>query len=258
MKLIIPNYQKLIRTLEQKSLNSFPVDDVFENSIAFHELLNSIQCSETELKKGLNSIDAIQIGQDQWTVMTSDMKMRIISMICNVISENSWSWDNVPKDEVIETLKELEAELIVSQVFDQYVEAGKFLRDKLCRFYGEYLLQSSTAFNLQEFLAIWQDSLPKIDNEGEESFKADLNQLQGLSLVDNEQIRHFPENKLPINVQERLALLFNTKTKWSLDEITPFMTNMTTHKLNVKALLAKYARACRENGKQMYTSKHLK
>ena len=67
-------------------------------------------------------------------------------------------------------------------------------------------------------------------------FKADLNQLQGLSLVDNEQIRHFPENKLPINVQERLALLFNTKTKWSLDEITPFMTNMTTHKLNVKAL----------------------
>ena len=103
--------------------------------------------------------------------MTSDMKMRIISMICNVISENSWSWDNVPKDEVIETLKELEAELIVSQVFDQYVEAGKFLRDKLCRFYGEYLLQSSTAFNLQEFLAIWQDSLPKVDNEGEEPFK---------------------------------------------------------------------------------------
>ena len=47
LKLIIPNYQKLIRTLEQKSLNSFPVDDVFENSIAFHELLNSIQCSET-------------------------------------------------------------------------------------------------------------------------------------------------------------------------------------------------------------------
>ena len=47
LKLIMPNYQKLIRTLEQKSLNSFPVDDVFENSIAFHELLNSIQCSET-------------------------------------------------------------------------------------------------------------------------------------------------------------------------------------------------------------------
>ena len=57
-----------------------------------------------------------------------------------------------------------------------------FNRNKLCRFYGEYLLQSSTAFNLTEFLSIWQDSLPKIDNENEELFKVDLNQLEGLSL----------------------------------------------------------------------------
>ena len=33
-----------------------------------------------------------------------------------------------------------------------------------------------------EFLSIWQDSLPKIDNENEELFKVDLNQLEGLSL----------------------------------------------------------------------------
>ena len=135
-----------------------------------------------ELLKGLKSMDAIQIGQNRWTVMTSDMRMRLVSMICNIISENSWSWDDVPKNEAIETLKELEDEIIINQVFDQYIQARKFLRDKLCRFYGEYLLQSSTAFNLTEFLSIWQDSLPKIDNENEELFKVDLNQLEGLSL----------------------------------------------------------------------------
>ena len=33
-------------------------------------------------------MDAIQIGQNSWTVMTSDMRMRLVSMICNIISEN--------------------------------------------------------------------------------------------------------------------------------------------------------------------------
>ena len=137
----------------------------------------------TEIKEGLQKIDAIEISENCWTVLDSDMRMRVVSMICNVVSENSWSWDKVPKNEAVETLKELESEVIINQVFDQYIlDDGKFLRDKLCRFYGDYLLQSSTAFNLHEFLTIWQDSLPKVDNEGEEPFTANLNQLEGLSL----------------------------------------------------------------------------
>ena len=47
------------------------------------------------------------------------------------------------------------------------------------KYYGEYLLQSSTVFNLQEFLSIWQDSLPIIDNNGGEPFKVSLKQLEG-------------------------------------------------------------------------------
>ena len=77
-------------------------------------------------------------------------------------------------------------------------------------------------------------------------------------LVIKDQIRHFPETKLPNNIQDRLKVLFNTKDKWSLDEITPFVKNMTTPKLNVKALLTKYARACNENGQKMFTSKHIR
>ena len=133
------------------------------------------------------------------------MRMRVVSMICNVVSENSWSWDKVPKNEAVETLKELESEVIINQVFDQYIlDDGKFLRDKLCRFYGDYLLQSSTAFNLHEFLTIWQDSLPKVDNDGEEPFTANLNQLEGLSLgkfsvhsVDKREI-HCHANFFPV------------------------------------------------------------
>ena len=163
-----------------------------------------------------------------------------------------------PKNEIIKLITDIEAELIVSQVFDQYFEPsnGAVKRDKMCRFYGEYLLQSSSVFNLQEFLSIWQDSLPIVDNEDEESFNVKVEQLEGLALVDKDQIRYFSEANLPIVIQERLKVLFNTKEKWTLEEITPFVNNMTTEKLNVKALLTKYARGSRINGKQVFCSKY--
>ena len=47
MKSLTPNYQKLIQVLEDKNLNSYPVDDIEEHSVPYTDLLNSIQCSET-------------------------------------------------------------------------------------------------------------------------------------------------------------------------------------------------------------------
>ena len=98
--------------------------------------------------------------------------------------------------------------------------------------------------------------MPIVDNEDEESFNVKVEQLEGLALVDKDQIRYFSEANLPIVIQERLKVLFNTKEKWTLEEITPFVNNMTTEKLNVKALLTKYARGSRINGKQVFCSKY--
>lgn len=115
------------------------------------ELLDRVQCSQRELLEGLQSVDAIQL-QDSWTLIDSDMRMRIVSLVCNVISENSWSWNAVPKEQALELIKDIEALEITSQVFDQYFDKddnGKVQRSKLCRFFGEYLLQSSTVFNFQ-------------------------------------------------------------------------------------------------------------
>ena len=47
MKSLMPNYQKLFQVLEDKNLNSYPVDAIEEHSVTYTDLLNSIQCSET-------------------------------------------------------------------------------------------------------------------------------------------------------------------------------------------------------------------
>ena len=53
-----------------------------------------------------------------------------------------------------------------------------------------------------EFLSMWQDSLPKIDNENEELFKVDLNQLEGLSLGKKHALRSMQSFALNTRVFE--------------------------------------------------------
>ena len=252
MKPARPGYRKLADMLDSKLLKSF--QDFQSSSWPYSDLLDKVQCSEGELKEGLKEMEAVE-HEGSWTKLDPDLRMKIVSMICNVISENSWSWENVEKDEVLETLKELESEVLLAQVFDQVFIEGKVQSDKLCRFYGEYLLQSSSVFNLKEFLNIWQESMPVVDFGGP-AFKVDLKQLEGLAVLDKDQIRYFPEAKLPTTVQERLSVLFDTKEKWRLDEITPFVINLTTPKLNVKGLLTKYARGSKVKDVQLFSSKH--
>ena len=47
LKPLKPNYQKMMQILEERSLNSFPVDNLKDHSMEFNDLLSTIQCSET-------------------------------------------------------------------------------------------------------------------------------------------------------------------------------------------------------------------
>ena len=68
------------------------------------ELLDRAQCSKGELMEGLKLIDAIQMANNSWVMIDSDFRMRVVSLICNVISENSWSWKAVPKNEAVQVI----------------------------------------------------------------------------------------------------------------------------------------------------------
>ena len=73
-------------------------------SWSIDELLDRAQCSKGELLQGLKLIDAIQMANNSWVMIDSDFRMRVVSLICNVISENSWSWKAVPKNEAVQVI----------------------------------------------------------------------------------------------------------------------------------------------------------
>ncbi len=236
-------------------------------------------------------------------------RMKVLSDVLKFADENSWSLEQVNREETVETLQELEPKEIVAQVrkllllynvllplrvlkisglssiryerlenvfvenvfvsiyvpailqvFDQHFESAgdrpghSLLRRKLSRFFGEYLLQTGSLFRLEDFSTMWAQALP-------EGVEPDMEQdLAGLAIVDRTKgegtVRYFPEHALPEDVLERFQALFRAKEKWRLEEIGPFVQKLTTGKLDVKALLTKFARASNEGGVKYFSSKH--
>lgn len=87
-----------------------------------------------------------------------------------------------------------------------------------------------------------------------------MSQLSGVAVYDQESsppvIWHFPEYNLPEVFTERLTLLFETKPRWKLDEISPYIEIFAPPMQNVGNLLTKYARSSTVNGTKYYTAKH--
>ena len=57
-------------------------------------------------------------------------------------------------------------------------------------------------------------------------------------------------------IQERLEVLFAAREKWSVPDLTPFIQPLTAPKLNVNALLTKYARPVNVQGVKYFCAKH--
>jgi len=224
------------------------------------ELLETIQASEEELKQGLKHYECVEVD-GMWFILDQDYQMMVLSRILKFFDENSWKLDCVHKAETVRELASLVNEQVLSQVFDVYcepmtggeVDEYSLNKARVSRFYGDFLLAANSGYVLSEFMEMWQKAVP-------EGVVTNLDQLSGLVLVDSDKspsvIRRFSEENLPVSIQERLTELFSARERWTLAEISPFIEPLTTKKLNVNALLTKYARPLNMNGVKYFCAKH--
>ncbi|XP_073532894.1 sister chromatid cohesion protein DCC1 [Phyllobates terribilis] len=223
------------------------------------DLLNQIQASSEELMDHLKVIHACNI-KGFWRLLDFDYEMKLLSHITQLMDSESWSFSRVPLKVCLEELRILEPEEMIEHClecfgrrFSEDEEAFFALdEDQICRATAQMLLQNAVKFNLSEFQAVWQQSVP-------EGMTARLDQLRGLALVDRtsrpETIFLLKTEDLPEDTQERFKTLFGMREKWTEADISPYIQDLCEEKQTIGALLTKYARSSLQNGVKVYNSR---
>ncbi|KAI8123704.1 hypothetical protein FF38_08718 [Lucilia cuprina] len=226
---------------------------------SFEQLLDTVQCSRKEFIEGLRLYRAIEY--EGWMrVLECEYEYRIVNLMVGLIAENSWPLDEVEREETITALDGIAPKQIVEGLFDLYTTESKgkdnrytYNEELVARIVAQNILQPGLKFRVDEFLSTWQEALP-------EGMKCEEKYLKGLGIFDKEGgtpcVRSLSEENLPLNIHDRMRLLFKTKAKWTLDEIEPYIECFTTPVLSVSSLMAKQARSLMENGVRYYVAKH--
>ncbi|GJQ76444.1 hypothetical protein Trydic_g2157 [Trypoxylus dichotomus] len=265
---VIPGKPRLkkLKELLKKAVYKGPENEyeINKNSLfTYDELLDKIQASEEEFVIALKALNTITID-NKLRILDFEYNFRILSYMLKLIDENSWQLDEVDYEETMNALSELIPTNVLNNLFDLYAEESKVIdglqlyrynEEKVCRFFAQVLLYSAGKFNLDEFLQAWRESVP-------EGMVATEDMLHGIAIIDRKSIPNviwaFHEENLPENINERFQVLFEAKEKWTVNEIAPYIQNLTTEKFDVSALLAKYTRTSTIQGTKYYSSKHSK
>ncbi|XP_023942598.2 sister chromatid cohesion protein DCC1 [Bicyclus anynana] len=260
-----PRLSKLIKLLDPTKYRGPELEYAVDKSKLYNyeALFDQIQASKAELDEELIKIQAIKID-DHYRLLEFDYEFRVLSHMLDLIEENSWPLDRISKDVTIDSLKDLVPESILEAMFGFYssesavddgIQYYQYKQDKVCQFLARVLLKSAGKFNLTEFLQAWRDSVP-------EGMTTDESLLSGIALIDKtttpQVVWGFAESDLPEDINQRFKVLFQTKAKWTVDEISPYIQLYATEKLNVNALLTKYARASTQDGVRVFSAKHMK
>ncbi|BFY99517.1 hypothetical protein BsWGS_02557 [Bradybaena similaris] len=224
------------------------------------ELQDSVQASDQEIVSGLAKMNACEI-QGYWRLLDFEYEATVLYHIVQLCEERDWLLDGVNMEECCQVLMDLFPKEVIAHVVQRHSddEGGnsntgviRLSEDKICRHYAELCLRNSGKFNLNDFLRAWRESVP-------DGMKTSLEQIQGKALIDRdccpEVIWYYSVEDLPEDVSERFEVLFEERKKWSLEEITPYIRDLTDDKTDAGALLTKYARASMMNGQKMFTSR---
>ncbi|XP_078318948.1 sister chromatid cohesion protein DCC1-like isoform X2 [Crassostrea virginica] len=272
-----PRISKLKKLLEENMFSGRECEDDEQHQghkYSLEDLLDIVQGSESEIKESLKKLKACQI-EGLWRVLDFNFLSQVLNHIIQLCEENDWLSTGIPLEECMETLGQLFPKEVITHIIQCYADEMKsapsqrdqdpedqpmeidakfftFNEDKVCQFFAELILRSSGKFNFKEFLRVWEQTVPQ-------GMKTSLSQLEGIALIEKdavpEVIGYYPVEDLPEDVGERFNQLFKTREKWSLADISPYIRDMTTKKLDVGGLLTKYARASMLNGVKVFSSR---
>ncbi|XP_053980276.1 sister chromatid cohesion protein DCC1 isoform X1 [Hylaeus volcanicus] len=272
-----PKLEKLLNILEPTSFKGMEYESaiVKEHLYDWDRLQSEIQASEDELYQALNEYLIVNIDGiflfcflfwGYYRLISFEGEVQSLMLMLDLFDENSWELDRIDKEVTYEALKEFIPRPVFDILFMKYTEATskskedatpfyRFNEEKCCKSLAKILLAASPVTEYKQFMESWKIGTPDKMQPKEEY-------LSGIALITwnsstlEKEVTSFSEADLPKNINERFNELFKAKNKWTVQEITPYIINLSTTKMNVNALLTKYARCSQVNGIKYYSAKH--
>ncbi|XP_012253464.2 sister chromatid cohesion protein DCC1 [Athalia rosae] len=262
-----PLLRKLPHLLQPTAFNGIEYESIVDQSKLYdwEKLREEIQASDDELREALSTFMVANIN-GFLRRLTFEYETRALTMMLDLIEENSWEPDEIDKEMSFDLLAEFIPHSVFEVLFHAYAEpSGKSKNDgqplfrynekQVSRFLAKVLLAASPCNSYDEFMAAWKIGTPE-GMEPQESW------LRGIAIIvfnsrkNVREVVSYPVEDLPDDIYDRFDELFKTKEPWTIEEITPYIIDLTTNKMNVNALLTKYARSSTVNGIKLYNSKH--
>lgn len=224
----------------------------------YRQLLNTIQCSVEEFDELLLRLRCFEIDKFM-RILDYTYEYRVVASMLALITENSWQLDSIDRDVTIEALEGIVPKEITENIFKFYTEPSNasdkfhYREDLVSRIVAQNVLIDDLKFHINEFLDTCQSALP-------EGMEMNEKYLHGLAVIDRDTrqpwIRGLFEENLPMNLSERLNILFKQKSRWTFEHIAPYVEVFVSGNVSTTSLLAKHLRSVVENGTRYYLAKH--
>lgn len=166
--LIKPRYRKTMDLLQLAKYSGPENEHQINRKLLFtyNQLLDTAQCSDAEFTEGLKKHRAIDI-EGFVRVMEPAYEYRIITLMVNLISENSWSLDEIDEEITIAALDGLAPEEVVTGLFNIYTEKSekvgyyRYKEDCVSKILLMNILKPGLKFQYEEFLETWRSAMPE-------------------------------------------------------------------------------------------------
>ncbi|KAG2180468.1 hypothetical protein INT44_003472 [Umbelopsis vinacea] len=238
----------------------------------YDNLLSLIQASEQELQQELKRRHVVVID-GYYRLIHPRYLHRIIDAVITSAEIHDMELTRISVDQCRQYLmEEFELNMLDEDVLTKCLETASdeqtaadgtycFNETKLCRLLGERLLvaERGKQWQLDEFLELWQKRTPH-------PFEAKLEMLRGLYIktpksrssgesLSNWLISYFPLSELPADPAGRFSHLFLEQKQWVPEDILPFIEDLAPDKKKLDALLLKFTRSQKLDGRVVYGSR---
>ncbi|KAF5333570.1 hypothetical protein D9611_002456 [Ephemerocybe angulata] len=270
----VPRISKLVGRLRGREYDETNEEDDEDEEVdsdgssryTYTQAREEIQASDAELDVCLKQ-KRILIIKDELRPISPSYLNNILELTLNVLVSESLSHSAASLDRLTSALAGDHgiSRVVSAQVLAWFgeIQAGgkwKMNEDEVIKELGLGILRehkNDDPIEKGAFVAKWKLAVGDTFAD-----RVSLNLLAGNYLegrpvgrIEHEYLTYFPSSTLPTDPAARFADLFLTRTKWRVEDITPFLSDIAVNNKERDKLLLKYCRAISESGAVWYTAR---